>query len=123
MATWIDLFALFATISVLTAIVYAILFVVKSVNQGVNATKESLKSRGLDVSASGVAVKTSRRFDREDYVDATQRGFVKALNASSIRKGDGTTAPVPLAREHSSSSVASSDGSKKKKKGALGGRK
>ena len=32
-----------------------------------------LKSRGVDISANGVSVKTSKRFDRGDYVDATQR--------------------------------------------------
>lgn len=33
----------------------------------------SLANKGLHVSDKGVSVKTSKRFDREDYVDATQR--------------------------------------------------
>lgn len=33
----------------------------------------SLKTRGLTISDKGVSIKTSKRFDREDYVDATQR--------------------------------------------------
>jgi len=36
-------------------------------------TKEKLKSKGYDVSTQGVAVQTQKRFNREDYVDATQR--------------------------------------------------
>jgi hypothetical protein len=48
----------------------------------------SLKSRGLDISKEGVSVKTFRRFDREDYVDATQRSilfFCKSLPNSICR--------------------------------------
>lgn len=33
----------------------------------------SLKSKGLVVNEHGMSVKTSKRFDRDDYVDATQR--------------------------------------------------
>jgi hypothetical protein len=33
----------------------------------------SLQSRGISISDKGVSIKTSKRFDREDYVDATQR--------------------------------------------------
>ena len=33
----------------------------------------SLKAKGLDISHTGVSVKTQKRFDRQDYVDATQR--------------------------------------------------
>ncbi|PIL32437.1 hypothetical protein GSI_05139 [Ganoderma sinense ZZ0214-1] len=42
-----------------------------------------LKKQGVDVSRHGVSVKTDKRFDREQYLDATQRGFIKAFNASS----------------------------------------
>ena len=33
----------------------------------------SLKTKGLDISDKGVSIKTQKRFDRENYVDATQR--------------------------------------------------
>ena len=33
----------------------------------------SLEGRGIKLSESGMEVKTSKRFNREDYVDATQR--------------------------------------------------
>ena len=32
-----------------------------------------LKSKGVDVSRHGLSVKTDKRFDREQYLDATQR--------------------------------------------------
>ncbi|KAF4588062.1 hypothetical protein EYR38_010023 [Pleurotus pulmonarius] len=73
MANWIDLFSLFATIAVFGGIIYGVLYLVNSVSQGVASTKEALANKGLHISDKGMSVKTSKRFDREDYVDATQR--------------------------------------------------
>ncbi|KAJ7122931.1 hypothetical protein C8R44DRAFT_784953 [Mycena epipterygia] len=133
MANWLDLISLLATVAVFGGIVYAVLVVVRSVSQGVESAKEGLKTKGLHITDKGVSVKTSKRFDREDYVDATQRGFVKAVNASSFRKGgandsqsDGHLSPSSGLKSASSSSLASSDGEKKKKglfKRALGSNK
>ena len=36
-----------------------------------------LKGKGLNVSKSGVSVKTDKRFNREEYLDATQRSAGK----------------------------------------------
>ena len=33
-------------------------------------------------------MRTSSRYTREDYLDATQRGFIKAMGASSFNKVD-----------------------------------
>ncbi|KAJ7762737.1 hypothetical protein DFH07DRAFT_739218, partial [Mycena maculata] len=104
------------TLAVFGGIIYVVLLVVRSVSQGVESAKEGLKTKGLHITDKGVSVKTSKRFDREDYVDATQRGFVKAVNASSFRKGGATDTPdghlsPPL---NSSSSSSSADGEKKK---------
>ncbi|KAJ7477235.1 hypothetical protein B0H11DRAFT_1917179 [Mycena galericulata] len=119
MATWLDLISLLTTVAVFGGIIYAVLLVVRSVSQGVESAKEGLKTKGLHITDKGVSVKTSKRFDREDYVDATQRGFVKAVNASSFRKGgaDSTEhlSPTPLKSSPSSSSIGSTDGEKKKK--------
>jgi len=72
-----------------------------------------LKTKGLVISDKGVSVKTSRRFDQEDYVDATQRyyppllydtvgllgsffrnrGFIKAMGAASFGKADPNSSP------------------------------
>jgi len=122
MANWLDLISLLATVAVFGGIVYAVLVVVRSVSQGVESAKEGLKTKGVHITDKGVSVKTSKRFDREDYVDATQRNFVKAVNASSFRKGgandsqsDGHLSPSSGLKSTSSSSLASSDGEKKKK--------
>ncbi|CAK5264710.1 unnamed protein product [Mycena citricolor] len=135
MASWLDLIALIATISVFAGIVYGALLLVRSVSQGIESAKEGLKNKGsalafrplglrphndtYDANCSarhgqGVEVKTSKRFDREDYVDATQRNFVKAVNAASFRKNGAldsspTLSPPALSTARSSSS----DGEKK----------
>ena len=53
-----------------------ILLVVNRVSTFASTTKEKLKAKGYHVSAQGVAVQTQKRFNREDYVDATQRCVV-----------------------------------------------
>ncbi|KAG6902150.1 hypothetical protein C0995_003907 [Termitomyces sp. Mi166 len=86
MANWIDIFSLTLTLSFIGGIIYAILFVSRKISESVNMTQENLKSKGYAISREGMSVKTSKRFDRSDYVDATQRGFVKAYGAASFGK-------------------------------------
>ncbi|KAH9475013.1 hypothetical protein JR316_0012112 [Psilocybe cubensis] len=129
MASWVDFFSLIATITVFGGVIYGILYVVKSINEGLSSTQASLKSKGLDVSSTGVSVKTSKRFGREDYVDATQRGIVKAMGASSFRRADSSTtssatSPPQINRTDSSASLKSSaSNEEKKKKKSLFGKK
>ncbi|KAF8962861.1 hypothetical protein BDZ97DRAFT_1920196 [Flammula alnicola] len=125
---WLDLFSLLATIGVFAGVIYAIIFVTKTINEGVASTQESLKSKGLHVTSSGVSIKTSKRFDREDYVDATQRGVVKAMQSASIRRNDSSSPGKsvlahPIEREVSGSSVKSTSSEEKKKKRSMFGSK
>jgi len=121
MANWLDMISLLVTVSVFGGIIYVVLLVVRSVSQGVESAKEGLKTKGVHITDKGVSVKTSKRFDREDYVDATQRGIVNVVNASSFRKGaadsgsDPHLSPPLKSSPSSSSSVTSGDGEKKKK--------
>lgn len=64
----------------------------------------SLKNKGLHISDKGVSVKTSSRFNREDYLDATQRGFIKAMGASSFGTADNIEKTPVLSRQASSTS-------------------
>ncbi|EAU83743.1 hypothetical protein CC1G_05647 [Coprinopsis cinerea okayama7 len=106
MAGLLDVFSFVLTVGVIGTVVYGILYVVKAVNQGVESTKASLKERGLDVSSSGVSLKTSKHFDRQDYLDATQRGIVNLVEASSVRRADGTiSTPASILRSDSSASA------------------
>jgi len=128
MANWIDFFSLIATITVFGGVIYGIIFVVRSINEGWTSTQASLKSKGLDISASGVSVKTSKRFGREDYVDATQRHIVKAFEAATIRRNDSPASSASgiapsLQRQESSSSTRSTGSEEKKKKKSIFGKK
>ena len=107
----------------------------------------SLKTKGLDVSHTGISVKTSKRFDHEEYMEATRRcvlsqlaylfllilsnffflrGLVKVAGASSFGKPENATnvssQSVPRMERVSSdsSSIASQE---KKKKGFFRSRK
>jgi hypothetical protein len=83
-----DLFALIFTLAILGGILYVVFHTNKAMNGAVRTAKEKLESKGLHVSSTGIAVKTEKRFDREAYMDATQRGFVRALHASSVQKDE-----------------------------------
>ncbi|KAJ6516406.1 hypothetical protein C8R45DRAFT_1087477 [Mycena sanguinolenta] len=118
-SSWTDMVSLVVTLSIFGGIAYVVLLVVRSVSQGVESAKEGLKTKGVHITDKGVSVKTSKRFDREDYVDATQRGIVKAMGASSFGKrtdSDNHLSPPSLkSTPSSSSSITSTDGEKKKK--------
>ena len=43
----------------------------------------SLKTKGLNVSQTGISVKTSKRFDREEYMEATRRYVLLSLLISN----------------------------------------
>jgi len=119
MANWIDFFALVLTLAVVGGVIYGILTISRQLTESVQSTKESLKNKGLHISGKGVSIKTSKRFDREDYVDATQRGFIKAMGASSFGRTDSTSGtPVSdrMSRQDSSSSIHSNGNSEDKKR-------
>ena len=42
----------------------------------------------MTISDKGMSVRTTGRYSREDYVDATQRGLMKAMGASSFATAD-----------------------------------
>ncbi|KAF9048331.1 hypothetical protein BDZ89DRAFT_1057905 [Hymenopellis radicata] len=89
MATWLDFFSLFMTLGICGGALYGVIKLWESVTQSVASTKTSkpfclpsplplmssnrLKDRGYHISSGGVSVKTNRRVNREDYIDATQR--------------------------------------------------
>lgn len=84
MAKWIDLFSLVLTITLFLGAIVGIVLFVRRISEFVNATKASLQEKGWTVSNQGVSVRTSKRLDREDYIDATQRGIMKVVGASKF---------------------------------------
>ncbi|KAL4076606.1 hypothetical protein V8B97DRAFT_1466572 [Scleroderma yunnanense] len=79
MATWWNIFSLSLTVAICVGAILAVICVVRQVSSSIQSTKESLKTRGISISKEGVSVKTDKRFDREHYIDATQRGIMKAM--------------------------------------------
>ncbi|KAL1726732.1 hypothetical protein EV714DRAFT_286987 [Schizophyllum commune] len=86
MAGWTDIIVLIVVVAILGGVTYGAIVASQQVSTSVQNTKAKLKDRGFDVSRGGVSVKTSGRIERDDYIDATQRGFIKAMGAASFRK-------------------------------------
>ncbi|OJA18961.1 hypothetical protein AZE42_06041 [Rhizopogon vesiculosus] len=88
MASWIDIFS-FLTITLLFGgSVFGVVLIAQRISAAAQNTKEALQNKGISISDKGVSVKTSKRFDREHYVDATQRGIIKAVGASTFRSNN-----------------------------------
>ncbi|KAJ4469307.1 hypothetical protein J3R30DRAFT_3409782 [Lentinula aciculospora] len=101
-----DFLALIATIVIFAGIVYAVYTVVGSVSEGVKSTKDKLKEKGYEISDKGMSVKTSKRMNREDYVDATQRGLIRAMGASSFGTNSNGTVQSPASTSPSAASAS-----------------
>ncbi|KAG8215886.1 hypothetical protein J3R82DRAFT_7853 [Butyriboletus roseoflavus] len=84
MASWIDVFSLLMTTLFFVGFIVGVLYVVHTVSSRLQSTKTSLEQRGITISRDGISLKTQQRFERDDYLDATQRGFVKALSAATV---------------------------------------
>ncbi|KDQ17400.1 hypothetical protein BOTBODRAFT_172443 [Botryobasidium botryosum FD-172 SS1] len=80
-----DWISLILALIVVGGAIVGFFWINRQLSSTVESTKESLKAKGLTVSRDGVAVRTDSRFDREAYVDATQRGFVKLARAASAQ--------------------------------------
>ncbi|KAH6897781.1 hypothetical protein BKA70DRAFT_1231425 [Coprinopsis sp. MPI-PUGE-AT-0042] len=89
-----DILAFTFTLALVGGFVYGVVYVVNLVNQSVESTKANLKSKGMDISANGVSVKTDKYVDRQDYIDATQR----MLTLRSPGKSSMLWRPHPLQR-------------------------
>ncbi|KAL4071910.1 hypothetical protein J3A83DRAFT_2932563 [Scleroderma citrinum] len=113
MATWWNIFSLSLTVAICVGAILAVICVVRQVSSSIQSTKESLKTRGISISKEGVSVKTDKRFDREHYIDATQRGIMKAMGASSFGKS-----PDSVERTESRGSSYSSSSSSSWKRAA-----
>lgn len=83
-----DIFALVITLAIVSGVVFVVLYINRGINNTLQTTKENLKSRGYNISSSGISIKTDKRLGHEEYLDATQRGLLRALGASTT--GDGS---------------------------------
>ncbi|KAF8423181.1 hypothetical protein L210DRAFT_3570377 [Boletus edulis BED1] len=99
MASWIDIFSLIMTTLLFVGFILAVLYVSRATSSRFQSTKASLEQRGITLSRDGVSLKTERRFDRDAYLDATQRGLVKALGAATVGSESHKHAFLPPADE------------------------
>jgi len=116
MAGILDFLSLLLTAAVCVGVVVGIIFVVQQVQGAVAQTKESLKKKGLNITDTGVSVKTDKHLDREDYLDATQRNMVKAFQNSSFSKLDAQGNHASSIRPSLSGSLASYKGEREERK-------
>ncbi|TCD71060.1 hypothetical protein EIP91_000152 [Steccherinum ochraceum] len=92
MASWSDYASLLITVSIFVVAAYGVLYVSQQWSAAMQSTKDNLKKRGVDVSGHGVSVKGKTKLaDREEYCDATQRGFIKLLGSAHYGPANGSS--------------------------------
>jgi len=81
-----DLVSFLFTTAIVVGTFIVIALLVHAYSDALQATKSSLEKRGWKVSSHGMSVPVGKRklHDRENYLDATQRGLSRAANASTF---------------------------------------
>jgi len=131
MSNWLDIISFVVSLALFVGVVVGAIYAAKAISNTIDETKKSLNEKGVNVSASGISLKTSKHLTREDYLDATQRGMVKAIQTSTISVPDSSvmTHPnegphrPPLVKRSSTSGSNRSVDSAKKKSSLFGLRK
>ncbi|KAG2148917.1 hypothetical protein DEU56DRAFT_782876 [Suillus clintonianus] len=108
MANWIDVLSFLIITSLFVGTIVGVVFTAKRLSAAAQNTKNSLLNKGISISDTGVSIKTSKRFDRENYVDATQRGVIKVLDASNFHPSSSEDSQHNL-KSKSSSNLLSAD--------------
>lgn len=79
-----------------------------------------LKKQGVEISRSGVHVKSDTSYTHENYIDDTQRQFInfgkKAATATSFSRRESLDDRITPSRQNSTSSVHDSEHEKSKKR-------
>ncbi|KAG1782149.1 hypothetical protein EV702DRAFT_509414 [Suillus placidus] len=111
MASWIDVLSFLTVTSLFVGTILGVVFTTKRLSAAAQHTKESLQHKGISISDKGMSIKTSKRFDRENYVDATQRGVIKVLDASNFHPSTRSISDSQHdIKSKSSSNLLSADG-------------
>jgi len=97
--SWFELLSSVFMTAIVLAIVIGAILVGRQVAKSVEDTKTNLRKQGINVSDSGMKIQTDKRYDREDYIDATRQAIVSGMDpmakASSFRKGGDVSAEPP----------------------------
>jgi len=84
MINWIDFIFAGIIITILIGIAFAVVTITGKIQDTVKSTKASLNDKGVNLTASGISVRTDKQMDREAYLDATQRGAINVIKAASF---------------------------------------
>jgi len=84
MTSWIDYLSLALVLALVGALAFLAVTLTNKFNDGLQATRDSLKRQGLNVTSRGVSVKTNKAYDQERYFDDTQQKLVNVVKASSF---------------------------------------
>jgi len=81
-----SLFMTFLVVGVVVGGIYAF----RTISATIEQTRNDLRSKGVNISDSGVQIKTNKHYNHEDYIDATQRvltaGMDPMAKASSFKR-------------------------------------
>ncbi|EPQ53132.1 hypothetical protein GLOTRDRAFT_107221 [Gloeophyllum trabeum ATCC 11539] len=108
MPGWVDFLSFILTAGLFGGAIVAAIYAANAISKAAENTKASLKAKGVNISKSGMSVKTSARYTREDYIDATQRGFIKSISAASFGQHDPTTPQPPVLERRDSAASTNS---------------
>ncbi|KAG8924311.1 hypothetical protein FRC03_008879 [Tulasnella sp. 419] len=106
-STWTDFIWAMLQTAIFVGLAAGIWIAMKAMDKATANTKETLQSRGVSMDDGVVSVKTDRRLEREDYIDATRRRMVnmmdtvKATGAASFERRDEPRDPTKRTRKHS----------------------
>lgn len=84
MGDWVHFVTLIIVVVLFVSAIVGAIYIARAVSDAIANAKESLKNKGLHVTDSGVAVKTSKRVDRENYLDRTQAALVNSMKYTSV---------------------------------------
>ncbi|KAG8965820.1 hypothetical protein FRC05_003001 [Tulasnella sp. 425] len=83
--SWGDVLVFFATVFGIFGVSVGSWYIYNAIFGTLWQTKATLKDRGVEKGEDGVwRIKTNKTLSHETEVDKTQRGFVKAMQASSF---------------------------------------
>jgi len=131
MSHWLDVISSVVGLVLFVTAVAGAIYVARAISNTIDKTKKSLTEKGVNVSASGISVKTNKHMTREDYLDATQRNVVKAIQTSTtsvadpgaVVEGDRSPYHSPSIKRSSTNGSNRSVDSTRKKSGLFGIRK
>jgi len=83
MTSWIDYLSLVLVLALVGGLGFLVITLTQKFNDGVQATRDTLKKQGLNITSQGMSVKTAKTYDQERYFDDTQKKLVDVVKASS----------------------------------------